>query len=163
MTLSQSTLANGLAGLTPTSDVSAAIATLADAWEAYFSAATVGPTPVVPGTLAPAKAALVTALAGLNAPGGGATAIQAGIVAWWGVVVPAAAVIWAGNTPPVLSCTPPPSIGTIAAALVPVFASNQASNLSLTAAAAAIAAVLHPLQLGGIAAVGPPPGTVPIL
>jgi len=163
MTLSQSTLADGLAGLTPTSDVTAAISALADAWEAYFEAATVGPTTIATGTLAPAKAALVAALAGLNTPGGGATAVQAGIVAWWGVVVPSATAIWAGNTPPVLSCTPPPSLSTIAAVLTPVFASNQASKLSLTAAAAAIAAALHPLQLGGIAAVGPPAGTVPIL
>lgn len=156
-------LAEELEALTPTSDVSSAIAALADAWEAYFVAATVGPTQVATGTLAAAKAAMVTALAGINTPSGGATAIQAGIVAWWGVVIPAAAVIWAGNAPPVLSATPPPSLSTIAAVLAPVFASNTGGSLTLQASTTAIAAALHPLNLGAIAAVGPPAGTVPIL
>ena len=156
-------LADGLEALVPTSDVSAAISALADAWETYFAQATVGPTGVASGTLTAAKGAMVAALASLNATSGGAAAIQAGIVAWWGAVVPAAAVIWAGNTPPVLSATPPPSLSTIAAALAPVFASSTSGSLSLQDAVAAIAAVLHPLNLGGIAAVGPPPGTVPIL
>jgi len=163
MVMLSSDLADGFAELAPTSNASSAITALADAWEAYFVEATVGPTQIVAGTLTAAKASMVTALADLNTPAGGAAAIQAGIVAWWGVVTPAAAVIWAGNTPPVLSATPPPSLATIAAVLVPVFASNTASSLSAQGAATAIAAALHPLNLGAIAAVGPPAGTVPIL
>ncbi|KKM82804.1 hypothetical protein LCGC14_1315790, partial [marine sediment metagenome] len=92
-------------------------------------------------------------------------AIQAGILAFWGVVAGAAASIWL-TVPPPLAATPPPGLVGIAVALVPVFLSNVTGELSLADAATAVAAVLHPANLGGIAVIlGPPagPGPQPIL
>lgn len=163
MPLSADTLKTELQALIPTDSVAVAIERLATAFTNYFLEAQVGATSVASGTLAVPKAAMVTALAGINAPGAGAAVMQAGIIAFWGSVATTAAVIWAGNTPPVVGATVPPGLSGIAAALTPVFAANVAQKRSLVDSCEAIAAALHPLQITGLAAVSPPAGTVPIL
>jgi len=161
MTLSAATLAAELEALEPTSNASEAIERLAYAWEAYFGDATVGVTAVADGTLTAARAAMVGAMPGLSVDA--AAAIQAGITAWWTAVAGSAAVIWAGNAPPVLSATVPPSLATIGAALTAAFSANTAASADLATAANVIANVLHPLTLGAVASIGPPASTLPIL
>ncbi len=84
-------------------------------------------------------------------------------MAFWGAVAGSAAAIWPGHSPLVLSATVPPGLVSIAGALGPVFLSNVEARASLSDAANAIASVLHLASLGGIAAVGPPSATFPIL
>ncbi len=165
MPLVQATLADELLALEPVGDEPGAIDNLASAWENYFADASVLGIPTTVGSLAAATTAMKGALVGLSVAGAGAAKLQAGIVAFWGVVAVSAATIWL-TVPPPLSATPPPGLAGIAAALTPVFASNAAGSLSLADSANAVAAVLHPLQLGGIALIPPPPagpGPQPIL
>lgn len=161
MTLSAATLASELEALEPTLDVGEAIEHIADAWAAYFGAATVGVTPVADNTLTAARAAMVSALVGSEVDT--AAAWQAGITAWWGAVAASATVIWAGNTPPVLSATVPPGLGSIASTLTVAFAANTAAAVDLATAADVIATVLHTINQGAVASIGPPASTLPIL
>jgi hypothetical protein len=170
MPLTQTTLADGLKALEPADNEGDAIAALSAAWEAYFAEATVLGVAVNGGSLAGALGALEAALVGMSATGAGAAKIQAGIVAFWGVVATAAASIWTmvPPVPPPTAATPPAGITGIAAALVPVFASNTSGSVDLDTSADNIAAVIHPLNLGGIAVIPPPPpptnpGPQPIL
>ncbi len=165
MPLVQATLASELLALEPVGDEAGAIDNLAGAWENYFAGASVLGIPTTGGALAGATTAMKGALVGMSVAGAGAAKLQAGIVAFWAVVAVSAATIWA-TVPPPLSATPPPGLGGIAAALTPVFVSNAAGSLSLADSANAVAAVLHPLQLGGIALLPIPPagpGPQPIL
>ena len=105
------------------------------------------------------------ALVGMSATGAGPTSIQAGVTAFWGVVAVSAATIWL-TVPPPLSAIIPPGLGAIAAGLTATFLNNVTGELSLADAATAVAAVLHPTQLGGIAVIVVPPagpGPQPIL
>jgi hypothetical protein len=154
MPLAATTLGNELKNLTPVKTEAEAIANFATAWEGYFSNATVNAVVVTPGTLTPAINALKGAMVGLSATGAAAAKMQSGITAFWGVVVASAAAIWV-TTPPIIAATPSPLLGGISAALSGVFTSNQAGNLSLADAAQAMAAALHPLQLGGVATLSP--------
>jgi len=156
MALLAATLGTQLANMTPQDTEAAAISNLATAFDTYFQGATVAGIPVTPGSTAGAKAAMSGALVGISAPGAGAAKIQAGIIAYWGAVVPAAVTIWV-TVPPIISATPPPGLAGIAAAITPVFASNQAGDLPLATAANNVANAIHPTQLGGIAVIGPPP------
>lgn len=181
MPLSASTLADGLKSMEPAADEADAIAAFSAAWATYFYASTVlGISPVppdpeaepepIPGALDNALAALEGGLVGMSATGAAAVKIQAGIVAFWAALNAAAATIWVmiPPVPPVTAVTPPAGLTGIAAALVPVFASNTAAAADLDTAATNIAAAIHPLQLGGIAVLPPPPpptnpGPQPIL
>lgn len=186
MPLTAATLADGLKALTPTDNEGDAIAAFSAAWAAYFyESAVLGisplppdpgdpeaepPVPPTPGALDNAIAALEGALVGMSADGAGAAKLQAGVVAFWGVVATAAATIWTmvPPVPPPTAATPPAGITGIAAALVPVFASNTSGSVDLDTSATNIANVIHPLNLGGIAVIPPPPpptnpGPQPIL
>ena len=145
--MSAETLASELEALVPVDNVAAAADNFAGAWEAYFYDALCGTFPVNPGTLSGATSAMVAAMTPTMQTAGWA-AIQAGIVAFWGVVSASAAVIWTA-VPPLVSATPPPGLSTIAATLQPVGAANQAAELSLADSCSAIASALHPLNLGG--------------
>lgn len=148
--------------MAPTSSEPTAVQNFADAWESYFGGASVAGIPATGGSLSGAKSAMIGAMAGLSAPGGGAAAIQSGITAFWGVVAGAAATIWTVPPNTTVSATPPPTLGSIAAGLAPVFASNSADpTKTIAQATAAIAAVLHTSGgLGGICILQPP-GPVP--
>jgi hypothetical protein len=168
MALVQSTLASGLEALEPTDDEAIAVQRIADAFDDYFAGASVNGSPAVPAALAPCKAAMVAAMTGLSTTGGAAAAIQAGILAYWTTLLPLASAVWPATVGPVIPpAVPPAGLAGIAAALAPVFTANTSGGLSLVASAAAVAAALHPLQLGGLVNLGPPPpgGTpsVPIL
>lgn len=162
MPLIQATLASGLQNLAPVDVEASAAQNFADAWETYFMGASVAGVPV--GSLAAAKSAMVGALTGMSAPGGGAAIIQAAITSFWGVVTASASTLWVIPPNVVPSATPPPGLGGIAAALSAVFASNSADpTKTIAQAAASIATVLHTNGgLGGIAIVQPPPVSSPI-
>ena len=137
-----------------------AINNLSAAWEAYFYDASVGGISVNPGSLAAATSAMKTALVGMAS--NGANAIQLGVTAFWSIVATAAPTIWT-TVPPCTAAMPPPTLGAIGATLNSVFASNVAGELDKTACMNAIAAALHPLNLGGICTIPSPGAPTPIL
>ena len=157
MALTQSTLATEIENLVPTSSEAAAAAALAAAYVTYFDDSTVSGASLVSGSTSAGEAAMVAALAGMSAPGAGAASIQAGVTAFWTAQLGLATAMWITAPivliPPII---PPVGLVGIAAALTPVFASNTSGGLSLSAAAAAIAAVLHPASLGATV-----PGSIP--
>lgn len=165
MALVSSVLGTELANLTPTDTESVAIDTFAAAWEAYFDGATVAGVPVTVGSYAAALTALRGGLVGVSADGAGPAKIQAAITSFWASVATLAPTMWA-IAPPPTGATPPAGLGGIAAALTTVFASNASGDLSLVDAANAVAAAIHPTQLGGICVLPAPPtglGPQPIL
>lgn len=162
MPLSQSTLASELAALEPQRLESLAASKFATAFTNYFAGSIVAGIPANVATLQPARLALQASLAGMSVPGSAPLVIQQAIVAFWGVVIPTAILVWPGVVPPVLGATPPPGLAGIAAAITAAGLANTASR-SLAASAQVLAAAIHPTQLGGLVAVGPPPGTLPIL
>jgi hypothetical protein len=87
----------------------------------------------------------------------GPAAIQAGIVAFWGAIIPATA--WTGVT----AITPPPPLAGLVASLTLVFAANVAGKKSKDDSMTAIANAIHTANLGGIAAWPLPIGPQPIL
>lgn len=160
MALSEGTLASGLQTMVPTMDEGEAITRLVNAWASYFEGAEVLGVPA--DSLDGASSAMEGALGALNVDG--AVGMQAGVVAFWGVVTSAAATIWV--FPPNLAgpAVPPPGAAGIAAALLPVFSANVASNASLEEATENIAAVLHSLGgQGGTVTVTPPPPASPFV
>jgi hypothetical protein len=147
MPLSQSKLASELEAMEPVATEIEAIYNFATAFDTYFQDASVIGLPVT-GTTAPAKVAMIAAMPGLSITG--ALSMTAGVVAYWGVIATTVAVVWP-LVPPLTSGTPPPLLSTMTAGLIAAFLANTAAQLNLSDSAAAIAAVMHPLQLGGIA------------
>lgn len=164
MPLTQATLASELEAMVPVGTEAEGISNWSTAWGNYFGESTVLGIAVTPGALAGALTAMEGAMTGINSAPDGSVVLQAGIVAFWGVVATSAPAIWV-TTPLIVAVTPPPNLSTIAAALAPVFAANIAGKLDIGPACAAVAGALHPLQLGGIAAMTPPPPgvTAPVL
>lgn len=164
MALVEATLASELEAMVPVNTESEGISNWMTAWENYFGGATVLGIPVTPGSLAGSLSAMQSAMVGINSAGDGGAVIQAAIIAFWDVVIVAAPSIWV-TAPLILSMTQPPNLSTIGAALNATFASNISGKLSLENSAAAVAATLHPTQLGAIATITPPqPGvTAPVL
>lgn len=163
MPLVSATLGSELANLVPVDNEPDAINNFATAFDNYFQGATVAGIAVTPGTTAPAKSAMVAAMTGLSTAG--AAAIQAGIVAYWTAIVPAAPTVWV-TVPVALVAIPPPGLSGIAATLASVFSANATANAPLATAANNVAAALHAAQLGGVVVLSPPPpgGTpMPIL
>jgi hypothetical protein len=137
-------------------DEGEAIESLALAFKNYFLDAASNGIPVSPVAADLGEVAMRGALTGLSTTG--AAAIQAGIVAFWGALVPA--VVF----PPALAIIPPPTLAGIAAALTPVFLANTVGKLGKEPSMDAISVVLHANNLGGTAAfLGPPPLVSPIL
>src|SRR6478752_6427094 len=138
MALVSSVLASGLLAMVPTPVEATAITNFTNAWATYFAGVSVTGVPV--GSLAAAKT-------------------QAGITAFWGVIVTSGPTLWVLTPSVITVVTPPPTLGGIAAALTAVFASNAADpTKTLAQATNAIAIVLHNNGgLGGIATVQPPP------
>jgi len=131
----------------------------ADAFTAYFYGAAGAGVAVTPGSLTPATKAMVPALSGMSKSG--AASIQAGITAFWGVVCGATPAIFIGTIPP---CTPPPTLGGLAAAFASVFVANTSGALDKKQSMLAIATVIHTNNLGGITTLpGVPPVPGPIL
>lgn len=161
MVMLPATLASEMESMEPTDQETEAIDRFAAAWETYFYDAAVGAIPANPGTLAAATTAMKGAMTGMSAQDAGDDAIQAGIIAFWGVVATAAPTIWT-TVPPCTGATPPPNLATTSATLVGIFAANTSGELDLAAACNAIAGAIHPLNLGGICAIPPPGAATPI-
>jgi len=121
-----------------------------DAWTAYFEDAESNAITIVPAALDPAKVAMVGAMSGLSVAG--SSAIQSGVVAFWGAIIPATA--W----PTVTAIVPPSGLSGLAASLDSVFAANIAGEKSAADSYDAIASAMHTVNLGGTAAWPPPPG-----
>ena len=110
--------------------------------------------------VAAAKPLITAALVGMSVPGAGAAKIQAAFVAFWAAVVASTSAYFPGTIPPT---TAPPLLGTMEAAMAPVLLANTTGALPLDASLDALAAVIHPLNLGGITTLpGAPPVQVPI-
>ena len=166
MVLAAATLASGLANMAPTDSEGSAIQAFVDAWEAYFDQSTVAATQATHGSYPTALSAMAAAMAGCSASGAAAAKIQAATVAFWSALAPLAAVVWQPSVVLVPPAVPPPGLSGIAAALAPVFTSNQGGNLSLSAAANAVAGALHSANAGGTVpgSIPPsPPAPIPIL
>jgi hypothetical protein len=158
--LSQSKLADELAKMEPVDNEAAAIVNLANAWEIYFSEASVSGVPTAPETLGGAMLAFKGALVGMNVPGAAIIKLPAALSAFWVAVQAAAGTIWPLSAP---SFPPPTLLTTLVPDLLSAFASNLASNADLRTAASDIARVLHNnAGLGGTVIVGSPP-PVPIV
>lgn len=156
MAMSDSTLADELKAMPLFDNEPDAVAAWADAFDVYFQDAEAGAGgPVVPDGLSACKSAMEGALSGMSGSGAGAAAIQAGILAYWGAIVPAVA--WATCT----GVTPPPGLTGLAAALAPVFLANTAPGVTKEQAFDAIAAAIHAINIVGGQAVFPvPPGGI---
>ena len=112
------------------------------AWKNYFSDSAANGIPIVPSTLTVAEIAMKSAMIGLSIAG--AVSLQAGIIAFWGALLPIA-------FPPCLSLTPPPGISGISALLIPVFVANTVGGLDKPTCCQNVATVLHTSNLGGMA------------
>jgi len=122
-----------------------AISAWANAFRIYFEDAESNLIPISVPALGTPEAAMKGAMTGLSTAG--ASAIQAGIVAFWGSLTAAPATYFAAAT----VITPPPGLSGIATALQAIFDTNISSRASKEEAMAAIAGVIHPANLGGTA------------
>ncbi len=159
MPLLPATLASELNNLALYDTEAAAIEGWATAWINYWASATSNGMPVTPpaeATLAAAKLAMSGAMVGLSSVG--ATAIQAGITAFWGILVATPVAIFAAAT----LITPPPTLGSIASLLAPVFTTNAVPGITKEIAMRNISVSLHTNNLGGTATF-PVPIVAPIL
>lgn len=163
MALLIATLATELEAMVPVDTEAEGIDNFATAFDNYFFEATAQGVSIVSQELtAGAKTAMKTAMVGVSESG--STKIQEGIIAYWGAICTASPTLWI-TTPLIVSAVPPTLLSTIAVTLDPVFTSNAENKLSLQDSALAVATALHPLQLGALATLTPPPPatTVPIL
>lgn len=157
MALAQITLYNELMALGLYDTEIDAINVWADAWSNYFAQAQAN-APILPGCLPAAKSALKGAMTGFAT--NAASALQAGITAWWGSLSAAPATTFAAC----VIIAPPAGLTGLAASLTAVFSANVAAKNDKSTAFNAIATVLHAATLGGMATIPPPPGqTYPIV
>lgn len=154
MALSSATLATQLDSQVGNVGTEAAARTAwAQAWRNYFAGASSNSVPIAAAALNTAQTALASGLTGMSTSGG--SAIQAGLIAWWGALVPAIAF------PPATVITPPAGLSGVAAALVAVFAANNAPGVTKTQALTALATSLHAhAGIGGTATFPPAAPTV---
>jgi hypothetical protein len=135
----------------------AAIEAWAEAFATYFEGATANGVPATPAALhAAAKTAMKGAMSGLSTAG--ATAIQAGVVAFWGALVAAPPTYFTAA----LALSAAPGLSGLAPALAGVFETNQSSGASQDTALGAIATAIHALQTGGTVTF-PPSVVFPLL
>lgn len=142
MPLVAATLSSQLQAIANGDNIAAAQNAWADAFNTYMQASTAG-APLNPAIAVAARAAMLAALGSLNSAG--ASALQAGVAAYW------TALNVAGAYGVSTAVTPPPGVAGLAAALAPVFTANTAGKLAKPASCDALAAAWHPLMLGGTA------------
>lgn len=160
MPLNPTTLANQLVNMTPTTSELTAIGRFTDAYIAFISESSVGGiVPIVPaGLQGTPKSACIAAMTGLSV--NGATAIQNGLLAFWGAMVPLTATLYPTST----LLVPPVPLASLAPLLVNVFAANTSAQLDLNASCQAVASVIYTASLGGLATIPTPtPTPTPIL
>ncbi|OGO08149.1 MAG: hypothetical protein A2Y61_00245 [Chloroflexi bacterium RBG_13_60_13] len=160
MALNQTTLADELVALDLYDNEPGAIQAWADAFAAFWegdgvtNGAQSNAFYVSPAATPAAKAAMIGAMPGLAVSG--AAALQAGIAAFWGALVPPTA--WPSTT----VITPPPGVANLAAALQTTFDANRDGASSEEDSMSAIAATLYAASLGGTATWSQPLGPQPI-
>lgn len=162
--LSPDTLANGLSNNPNVQTETEAINNFVSAWISYFNGASASGIPISSSAVQSAGNVMKSAMTGLSKTG--PAAIQSGIVAFWGALVPQFAVLF--NIPPNVPTllTPPPAISALAPLLLTVFTSNTGGKLDVQTANKNIASVIHTAQTGAIYALTTPAGapiTFPIL
>lgn len=129
----------------------------AGVYRALFAAGGANGVPPLASLLDPAEAAMKTVIDGMmSVPGLAPAALQAGALAFWGVVAGSAAALWPGA----LSATPPPALATLALLLAPGSPASLAlmacvpsdpwTPVASQAAAAIFAGVLYTASLGGL-------------
>ena len=156
MALLSTTLADELKALDLYDNEADAIAGWAAAYREYMKGATSNGVTIVPAALLPAETAMIGASTGLSETG--ATALKAGIVAFWAAIVPATA--WPTTT----LITPPALLSGLDVELGKVFLSNKEGELSKDASMDTIATEIHVSSLGGTATwPGSPPVAIAIL
>lgn len=154
MALDEATLAAELLGISedPSDTEAAAVIAFAAAFNVYMLESTVGGNEMVASFGTTAKDAMALALPGMNASGAAAAKIQAGVIAYWGAL--AVAGVWDVTLTPT---TPPTALATLGAALQTVFDANALPPGKTAAQSTdALAAVWHPLMLGGFASLPGP-------
>ena len=162
MVMTAITLENGLNNMAIVDNEADAIDNFVTAWSDYAYNSSVLAIPATVGTLAGSLTAMRGALVGMSGTDAGSGKWQDAITAFWNVALAAAVSIWLIPPPNVLTIIAPiPGLSSIAATLDGIFAANTAGELSLAAASTAIANGIHPLQIGGIATITPPPPAVP--
>ena len=154
MTMLQTTLSSELTATGLYANEADAIDAWASAWHIYFLDASASGA-IAPAALAPALLAMKAGLVGLNT--GGAVSLQAGIIAFWGAIIPASA--WAGA----VAIAPPVALLTIAPQLTVTFVNNVSGGLSKSDAMDAIAATLHTINIAGGTVSIPPAAPIFIL
>jgi len=143
MSLSKSKLATALESMTPTLTAGEGEAALAAAYGAYMkdraqAGAVLIVTAQVDALAVPAMAAAMTFTPGASSSAG-ATVVKTGLLAFWGAMVAAPALFFAGAT-----AITPPSFVAVPTALAAAFDANTAAFATLEEAAAELADVLHP-------------------
>jgi len=160
MPLSQETLSLMFQG-DKFSEEAPAIGELASLWQDYLEGASVSGVSASPTVLATtATPVFAAALIGISVSPTGLQQLVDAMVASWAVLATGAATVFVG-APITGPGTPPTALPSASTALAPILVANQAQALSQADAADAIAAVLHPLNLGALVPSGPI--TLPIL
>jgi len=163
MTLAAATLASGLEALEVTDDVNVAIERIATAFTDYMVEAGVLEIPAEETILsAVPKTAMIAAMAGLNAPNGGALAMANGIIAFWNALVGIEITVWIMVPPIVIipaSLLVPVGLSGLQAAIQAAFTANVAAEASLSDAATTLANAIHTIQLGATLETQTPPAS----
>lgn len=155
MALAQATLQSEIENLVPTDVEADAIQAFVDAWDSYFSGASVSGVTITAGSYSAGLTALQAGLSGWSVSGAAAAKIQTAIAAFWTAISTLGPTMWTLPPPAVVlptPITPPPGVTGISASLTSVWATLAAdSGATLADAAQQMAAVLHPN--GGLGAI----------
>lgn len=155
MSLSEATLSTQLQTLGNPATEAEAIERLAEAYGTYMEDAEaltqITAFPIVFG-----KANMETAMVGLNVTGNAATALAAGLTAFWATVVTSGPLAFASA-----SAISPAAVS-IAPAIQAVFDANKALNRNLVDSADALASVIHAASISGGTVTTPGPIVTPI-
>ncbi len=143
MSLSQPTLETAFESLVNTTSEAAAITALVNAFNTYAAGAQAA-TPVLAAGLTLGRAAMSSALVGMNASGAGAAKVATAIKAFWTAVAGGLATSFAGATAIV---APYQTLTTTH--VQDAFTASKNAGSSLAASADALAAAIHPKRTGG--------------
>lgn len=150
MALTEAALKDELSALGNGSDPAAAAAAWADAFTNYFSAAEAGGEPVDPDALRTPttgpRDVMEQALIAADLSMAGPVAIQAGLLAFWAVIILTPGLFFSGATTPAVL---PPGLAALGASLAVTGTSNTAQALDKDTAVGNIAADIHTAQAGG--------------
>ena len=134
MAMTSAVLAYELRNLDPVPTEAQAIVTLTNAYGVFASYATAVGVPITSAGVSLGKAAMASALVGMNAPNAGASKLAAAVQAFWGAVALGLAVSFTGA----LAITPPPNAGLLSL-LTTHFATNTSGSATKEAATTTIA------------------------